>query len=152
MPAVSTLPCPDCGDPAEVAPLAEVAMEERDVLVRIQGLVRTTCPRGHRSVGPVDAGARATAVVHDLLLTAGTRGLLRRHPVCGQCGADLVLLPRVTDTPVPMELDGRVVTPIVEAPMSRCPDCGREQLTGETAERVDRVLAAAVASADEPAP
>lgn len=127
-------------------------MAEADVVVRIQGLVRTTCPRGHRSVGPVDAGPRATTVVHDLLLTADTRGLVRRHPVCGQCGADLVLLPRVTDTPVPMELDGRVVTPVVEAPMSRCSDCGREQLTPETAARVDRALAAAVASADEPGP
>ena len=136
--------CPTCGAPTEVEPLPEVAMQEADVVVRVQGLVRLRCERGHLEVGPVDVGERLVAELGRMLLTARTRGVVRRRRVCGACDTDLRLLPRHTDTPVPTELDGRVVTPIVEAPMARCPACGREQLGTDTAARVDRVLLAAV--------
>lgn len=124
-------------------------MQEEDVVVRVQGLVRVHCSHDHRTVVPVDVGPRLAGEVDTMLLTAGTRGLLSRRAVCGDCGTDLTLLPRVTDTPVPTDLDGHVVTPVVEAPMTRCPGCGREQLGRGTARRVARVLRAAVRTADE---
>lgn len=124
-------------------------MQEGDVLVRVQGLVRVHCDHGHRAVGPAEVGPRLAAEVEAMLLTAHRRGLVRRRQVCGDCGTALTLLPRVTDTPVPMALDGHVVTPVVEAPMTRCPGCGREQLGRRTADRVRRVLLAAVRHADE---
>lgn len=122
-------------------------MQEADVVVRVQGLVRLDCAHGHAQVAPADVGPRLVAEVRTMLLVAERRGVLRRREVCGQCGADLTLPPRHTDTPVPTELDGRVVTPIVEAPMARCPACGLEQLSPDTADRVDRVLQAAVRDA-----
>lgn len=142
---MTTLDCPRCGAPSnEVVPLPEVAGQEADVVVRVRGLVRVHCSRGHREVGPVDVASRLVAELGAMLLTARRRGWVRRRHACGACGAGLDLLPRHTDTPVPADLDGRVVTPIVEAPMSRCPACGREQLLPATAERVDRVLRTAV--------
>lgn len=141
------LTCPRCGDVAtEVVPVPEAAMQEADVVVRVQGLVRVRCPQGHVEVGPVDVADRLVSELGVMLLTAARRGRIRRRHVCGACETPLTLLPRHTDTPVPADLDGRVVTPIVEAPMTRCPACGREQLLPATAERVDRVLHAAVDS------
>lgn len=146
---MTSLACPRCGAPStEVVPLPEVARQEADVVVRVQGLVRVHCPHGHTAVGPVDAARRLADELRSMLLTARRRGWVRRRHTCGACEGDLTLLPRHTDTPVPADLDGRVVTPIVEAPMSRCPACGREQLLPATAERVDRVLRAAVDAGD----
>lgn len=143
-----TLACPRCGDTGtEVVPLPEVAMQEADVVVRVQGLVRVRCPQGHEQVGPTGVADRLVSELRAMLLTATRRGRVRRHHVCGACATPLTLLPRHTDTPVPADLDGRVVTPIVEAPMTRCPACGREQLLPATTERIDRVLHAAVDSA-----
>lgn len=122
-------------------------MQEADIVVRVQGLVRLDCAHGHTGVGPADVGPRLVAEVRTMLLVAERRGVLRRREVCGHCGVELTLLPRHTDTPVPTDLDGRVVTPIVEAPMARCPACGLEQLAPDTADRVDRVLQAAVRGA-----
>lgn len=148
-PAAPRAACPTCGAPAEATPLPEVAMREADVVVRVRGLVRLRCERGHLDVGPVDVGDRLVAELGRMLLAARTRGVVRRREVCGACATDLRLPPRHTDTPVPTELDGRVVTPIVEAPMTRCPACGREQLGADTAARVDRVLVAAVRGATD---
>lgn len=117
-------------------------MQEADVVVRVQGLVRLDCAHGHTGVGPADVGSRLVAEVRTMLLVAERRGVLRRREVCGHCGVELTLLPRHTDTPVPTDLDGRVVTT-----MARCPACGLEQLGPDTADRVDRVLQAAVRGA-----
>ena len=136
--------CPDCDRPADARLLPEQAMASDDLVLRVAGLALTTCADGHHAVLPVDVVARATDEVRARLLEAAPSRLLRRHARCGACGDDLVLPPRHTDTPVPMDLDGQVVTVVVEAPMARCPACGREQLLPGTGDRVRSVLQAVV--------
>lgn len=139
--------CPACGHPATVDAVGEVAMADDGVTVSVQGLAVSRCGDGHVTVRPDGAAERLSSEVGTRLLVAERRGLVRRRDHCGACGAVLVLPPRVTDTPVPTDLDGQVVTPIVEAPMTRCPDCGLEQLPPDVADRVDGLLRACVEEA-----
>lgn len=139
--------CPTCSEPVSATPAAEQAVATGPLTVRVTGLVVATCPGGHRHVLPHDAAARTAAGVRQALLAARAGGLLRRRDRCGDCGADLVLPPRHTDTPVPIELDGHVLTVVVEAPMARCPDCGREQLPPDVMTGVAPALQAAVRAA-----
>lgn len=139
--------CPACGHPATVEPVGEVAMADDEVTVSVQGLAVSRCEDGHVMVRPDGAAERLSDEVGTRLLVAERHGLVRRRDHCGACGAGLVLPARVTDTPVPTDLDGQVVTPIVEAPMARCPDCGLEQLPPDVADRVERLLRACVEDA-----
>lgn len=134
--------CPVCGRPAEATLLPEQPMASGELVLRVAGLAVAACPDDHRTLLPVDLAARATAEVRARLLEAAPSRLWRRHPRCAACGDDLVLPPRRTDTPVPMDLDGQVVTVVVEADMARCPACGREQLLPGTGDRVGPVLEA----------
>lgn len=139
--------CSVCGRPATVEAIGEVAVADGDVTVSVQGLAVSRCGDGHVTVRPDGAAERLSNEVGTRLLVAERRGLVRRRDHCGACGALLVLPSRVTDTPVPTDLDGQVVTPIVEAPMARCPDCGLEQLPPDVADRVDRLLRACIEEA-----
>lgn len=139
--------CPRCGEPAELEELPETAMQAGDVTVRVAGLARSRCPAGHEELLPRDAATAATEAVADSLLAARTRGVVRRREVCGACDAELVLLPVLTERAVPVDVDGRVLTIAVGAPMPRCPDCGREQLTPPAAAAVGDVVVAAVEAA-----
>lgn len=143
----ASLVCARCGAPAEAAAVPEVALESGDVLVRVRGLANATCANGHDDLLPQDADEQLVAAVHEHLLVAVTRGVVRRRDACGACGAELVLPPRRTDTPVPFDVDGQVVTVVVDAPMARCPTCGLEQLQAGVASRVEDVMRACVEDA-----
>lgn len=142
-----TIPCPRCDEPATVADCAEAAVQSGDATVRVQGLARATCPAGHVTMLPPDAAAHANAKVDEMLLVSTTRGLVRRREVCGACEGTLALPPRNSDRPVSLDVDGRVLTVIVESPMVRCPDCGREQLPLHVGAALPDLLTAAVAQA-----
>lgn len=120
--------CPTCGATVTLEPAPEQAVTAGALTLRVTGLRAAVCPQGHRHVVPVDAAARSADHVGAMLLSARTTGVLRRRTRCGECDAELVLPPRRTDTPVPADLDGHVVTVVVDAPMARCPACGLEQL------------------------
>lgn len=145
-----TVPCPRCGEPAEVTNCPEAAVQAGDATVRIQGLARATCPAGHATTLPPDAAAHAGAKVDEMLLVSTTRGLVRRREVCGACEGALDLPPRNSYRPVSLDVDGRVLTVIVESPMVRCPDCGREQLPVHVGAALAELLTAAVAQAGTP--
>ena len=139
--------CPRCGEPSELEEVAETAMQAGDVTVRVAGLAWSRCVAGHDALVPRGAATAATEAVSDRLLAARTRGVVRRREVCGACDAELVLLPVHTERAVPVDVDGRVLTITVGAPMPRCPDCGREQLSAAAAAVVDDVVEAAVGAA-----
>ncbi len=143
-----TVPCPRCGLPADVVERPEAAMQAGDTTVRVQGLAAVRCPAGHASALPVDATPRAIASVAEMLLVSRVRGVVRRRAVCGACEADLTLPARTSDRPVSLDVDGRVLTLVVECPMVRCPDCGREQLPAYVGEALPDLVAATVASAE----
>lgn len=136
--------CTSCGQPVQAAVVPEQAMGTGDLVLRATGLRLVACPAGHREVRPSDVAERASSEVRSRLLEARPARLLGRHPRCGDCRTELVLPPRDTDTPVPMDLDGQVVTVVVEAAMARCPACGREQLLPGTGARVRPILEAVV--------
>lgn len=146
-----TVSCLRCDEPAEVADRPEAAMQAGDTTVRVQGLAAARCRAGHATTLPVDAAAHAIAKVDEMLLVSLTRGLVRRREVCGACEGDLVLPPRNSYRPVSVDVDGRVLTIIVESPMVRCPDCGREQLPVHVGEALPGLLTAAVDQAGRPA-
>ncbi len=116
--------------------------------MRVQGLAAARCPAGHTSGLPVEATPRAVDKVAEMLLVSGTRGVVRRRAVCGACEADLTLPARHSDRPVSLDVDGRVLTLVVECPMVRCPDCGREQLPAHVGEALPDLIAAAVDSGE----
>lgn len=145
-----SIPCPRCGEPAEIADCPEAAVGAGDTTVRILGLARATCPAGHTTTLPAEAAAHASAEVDEMLLVSVTRGLVRRREVCGVCEGELALPPRNSHRPVPLDVDGRVLTVIVESPMVRCPDCGREQLPVHVGAALPDLLTAAVAQAGAP--
>jgi hypothetical protein len=144
---MTTLPCPTCDRPAEVAEVAESAMQSGDVVVRVAGLAVATCSAGHRHRLPQGAVDAALAAVAEQLQVTRTRGLLSRRDMCGDCGADLRLPAWHSERPVPFDVDGRVLTVHVRAPMVRCPECAREQLTAAPARVLPDILAAAVEAA-----
>lgn len=145
-----SIPCPRCGEPAEVTDRPEAAVGAGDTTVRIQGLARATCPAGHATTLPAEAATHASAKVDEMLLVSHVRGLVRRREVCGDCEADLGLPPRNSHRPVSLDVDGRVLTVIVESPMVRCPDCGREQLPVHVGAALPDLVTAAVAQASAP--
>lgn len=136
--------CPRCGRPTEVTEAAESAMQADDVVVRVAGLARATCDAGHVTLLPASAAPAAQAAVDHQLQVARERGVVRRRRACGDCGATLVLPAWRSERPVPVDVDGRVLTICVQAAMVRCPDCAREQLTPAAAAVLPSVLAAAV--------
>lgn len=139
--------CPVCGTPAELVALRDAPMGAGQVVVRVSGLARATCGAGHATIVPAGATEALLLAVATQLPTAAVRGLVRRQPVCHDCGEALVLPPRRTERAVPEDVGGHVVTAHVEAPVLRCPACAREQLTPEAAAGVPSVLAAAVEAA-----
>lgn len=142
-----TISCPRCGERAEVVDCPEAAVQAGDTTVRVHGLALAHCPAGHTTTLPVDAAAHAVAKVDEMLLVSATRGLVRRREVCGACQGELVLPPRTSHRPVSLDVDGRVLTVIVESPMVRCPDCGREQLPVHVGTAIPDLLTAAVSRA-----
>lgn len=149
-PPTAAVTCPQCGDPVDVSPAGESSRQVDDIVVRITGLATARCPRGHATTWPSGIAARVVQEVRDRLLRAAVRGRgRRRRAVCGACHTDLALLPRHTDTPVPFDHDGQVITVIVEAPMVRCGACGLEQLPKHVAAMVDQATAAALTAAAE---
>lgn len=144
---MSDLACPVCGAPAEQVALRDAPMGAGEVVVRVSGLVRATCRSGHTTVVPTGAVEALLGAVGTQLPAAGTRGVVRRRPVCHDCGEELVLPSRRAERAVPEDVDGQVVTAHVDAPLLRCPACAREQLTPEAAAAVPSVLAAAVEAA-----
>lgn len=147
---MTAVACPRCGRPAQVDAITERAMQADEVVVRVAGLARATCEAGHTTVVPATAPSRAQAAVQDQLQTARTRGVIRRRDVCGDCGGELVLPAWRSERVVPLDVDGRVLTITVRAPMRRCPDCAREQLTPAAAAVVASVVAAAIDEAVVP--
>lgn len=141
---MTTTACPGCGAAATVTEVPEAAVGADDLVVRVQGLARAACPAGHLHVLPHDAADRAIVEIGERLVSAGTRGVLRRREVCGFCRAGLDLPPRPSHRPVPVPVDDRVLTVVVEAPMVRCPACGRDQLTATAGGAVAGLVRAAV--------
>lgn len=131
--------CEVCGA-ALTARQVEAVATVGPLTVELAPVEVAACPEGHTvvrlSVADVVDGVRGQ-------VTVARRRRLARSDRCGQCQADLVMPARGTQTPVPIVVDGQVVTVLLECPMVRCPDCGREQVPSE----VDRVLDRAVASA-----
>lgn len=127
-------------------------MASGEVTVRLLGLGLLVCAERHRTVWPDGFATEAAQALDDMLLVSARRGVARRRDHCGSCGSELTLYPRHTDTPVPVDTGHHVVTIVVEAPMHRCPSCGREQLDQDARAAVRGALDAAVtrATADEP--
>ena len=144
---MTTIACPRCDEAATITELGEAAMQAGDVVLRIAGLADATCPTGHLTRLPRDAGAVVRGAVDEQLLHAERRGVVRRREVCGDCGADLVLPPTRTERAVPVDVAGRVLTIVVGGPMVRCPDCAREQLPIAVAEALPGLVDATVEAA-----
>lgn len=141
--------CHVCGTPAGLELVGEGAAAQGDVTVRLSPVPILRCGRGHAMVltGVTDQVTDEIAIQ----LLAARQRRLRRGEVCGSCDAALILPPRRTETPVPVEVAGGVVTAVLESPMVRCPVCGREQMPAGVARVVgDVVTAAARLALDRP--
>lgn len=139
-------PCPQCGASTVTRALPAAPHAAGPVEVEVRGLLQATCDAGHPYGRPTDPIAACRRAITDQVLHAD-RGGLRRRDTCGPCGASLDLPPRTTDVPVPFDADGVVVTVVLRAPMVRCPACGEQQVTRETAGLIDRALQASIEAA-----
>ena len=133
--------CRECGQSVEVR--AVQAWHGTDALtVTLEPVTVTVCAQGHMVVG-LDAAVVTPRVREQV--TVARRRRLGRTDRCGACEADLVMPGRGTQTPVPVVVDGEVVTVLLECVMVRCPDCGREQVPSRVDADLEEVVAAALA-------
>ncbi|MBY5163181.1 hypothetical protein [Salsipaludibacter albus] len=113
------------------------------VVLRLEGVGVEVCDDGHVTVVDDGLADHLVASLRGQLLVAGRRRLLRRD-TCGNCGEDLALPPRTTETPVVDDDGPTVVTLVPVAPMVRCSACGREQYVAAVADRLEALVPRAV--------
>jgi predicted RNA-binding Zn-ribbon protein involved in translation (DUF1610 family) len=143
---MTTDPCPQCGAPTRLRARSGPPHAAGPVEVEVRGLLVSSCDAGHAHDRPAEPLSACRRAIADQVLHAG-RGGLRRRDACGACGAHLTLPPRTTEVPVPFDADGVVVTVVLRAPLARCPACGEQQVTRETAGLIDRALQASIDAA-----
>ena len=124
--------CPGCqaGAPVELRGPSEVTVGT--VAVLLERTPAVTCPQGHDAVPPdvVDAAMRATETA-----VARARSRFLRDDVCGNCGSGLTMPVRRTTRAVTVEPEATsILTLHFDLPMSRCPNCGLDQLPSRSQE------------------
>ncbi len=132
--------CPACGEtgpvglrgPLEVMPGTVSAVLERRPVV--------DCGAGHERP-PASARPAADEAIARAIPRARQRRL--RREVCDSCGAALTMPVRRTVRPVSVEApDLPVLTVQIDLPMTRCPDCGRDQVPGRSQPDLDALAPA----------
>ncbi len=114
-------------------------LERRPVLV---------CPSDHVRAAPGGSDAAVTAVEAQL---PHARGRWRRRDACGSCDAALDLPVRRTRRSITVGHAGLAVHTLhLDVPMTRCGDCGTDQLPTRSRSDLHGVVAAAYRP-DEPA-
>jgi hypothetical protein len=135
-----TVQCPICDEAGEVVlgPGAEVtvgtvaaALERRPVVA---------CPHRHVATPPECSGAAMDAA-EAALPRARARWL--RDDRCRACGATLHMPVRRTERAITVTTDGvPPVTIRLDLPLTRCPDCGLEQVPSRSQEDLVVVIPA----------
>lgn len=142
--------CPVCDRPTTTTRVPESAAAVGPVTARLLGLPTRRCEAGHVHVDDGHVDAIVARAARDA--PAATTTLVRRRERCASCEAELVLPPRHSEKPVPAPIGDVVVTVLLEAPWSRCAECGTEQLApGIGDDRRDAAIRAAAHHATEAA-
>jgi hypothetical protein len=140
---MTAVTCPACGEEAVVRRI-QASHAANLLTVTLEPVTVTACPRGHMAVRP--AATDVSSRVREQM-TVARRRRLGRADRCGECEADLVMPARDTQTPVPVVIDDEVVTVLLECPMVRCAECGREQVPSQVDALLEDVVTAALAGA-----
>lgn len=145
--------CPRCSSPVELKALDRLSGEDKPLALRIEGMPAMKCAKGH-----------ATPVNRDFMLwliqelkeraaglPAGSeKGMLMKKYLCGACGAELSAPAGRSAFPFQLAFEG---TPAfraeIELPLSKCPQCGKEQL--RSARDAQRHMAAAIVAINDAA-
>jgi len=140
--------CPVCDIDTEVAlgPPREVTVGTIGAAVERRPLVR--CPDGHDAT-PADVVGAAMDAVDAAVPRARSR--LLRAEVCRSCGSALSMPVRRTARTVTVE-DPRmpIVTLHLDLPMTRCGECGVDQVPSRSHEDLTVVIPALFASPEQP--
>lgn len=134
--------CPACGRPGRVElgqPRQVTSGSIAGVLERVP-VVR--CDSGHREPGLSTRATVAEVLRRCRDAIPHARSRLLRGDTCSACGARLLMPVRRTERVV--TLDGIDDLPVMtlrfDVPMTRCPDCGVDQLPTRSQEHLDDVV------------
>lgn len=142
-----TLPCPACGVHGEIVLRGSRQATVGTVAVQLERRAVVACPSDHE-MAPGDAVDAAMAATDAAVPRARKR--LGRPERCGQCRAPLTMPVRRAERVVTVE---RAPVPVLtlhfDLPLTRCPDCGVDQLPTRSQE--DLVVSVpAVFTAEQP--
>ncbi|MFP4634906.1 MAG: hypothetical protein ACLFRD_03510 [Nitriliruptoraceae bacterium] len=129
--------CPRCGQPGQIELHDPVELTLGTVAVLLERRPLLTCRSGHQLVPAAAHEAAATAIA-----TAVPRSRLRwpRRERCGVCDGRLTMPVRRTVRPVSVESgELPVLTIHLDLPMTRCPDCGVDQVPARSHGDVDAI-------------
>lgn len=129
--------CPRCGQPGHIELRDPVEHTLDTVAVLLERRPVLVCRSGHE-LTPAAAHAAAAAAIATAVPRSRSRWL--RHERCGVCGAQLTMPVRRTVRPVSVESDELpVLTLHLDLPMTRCPECGVDQVPARSHSDVDAI-------------
>lgn len=140
--------CPACGETGSVLLRGPIELTLGTVAGALERRPVVDCGAGHERP-PASAGPAAVQAVRRAVPRARRRRL--RRETCSDCGAALVMPVRRTVRPVSIEAPQLpVLTLQLDLPMTRCPDCGRDQLPARSQADLDALAEALFADDGRP--
>jgi hypothetical protein len=136
----STARCPICDEPGEVVLGPAAAVTVGTVAATLERRPVVACPQRHGGTPTACSGAAMESAEASL---ARARARWLRDDRCRGCGATLAMPVRRTHRAVPVDAPGLPpVTIHLDLPMTRCPDCGLDQVPSRSQEDLVVVIPA----------
>lgn len=136
--------CPVCGEPGSLERAGPAAVTVGTVAAATEQRPVVACPHAHAASPPEVVGAAMDAAEASI---PRARSRLLRGDACSGCGTALTMPVRRTERNVTVEAAGwPPFTLRFDLPVTRCPDCGREQVPSRSQEDLVVVVPALFAA------
>jgi hypothetical protein len=124
--------CPVCGEPGSLELAGAAAVTVGTVAAALEHRPVVACPHDHAASPPEVVGAAMEAAEAGIIRA---RSRLLRGDACRGCGSPLTMPVRRTERSVTVEAAGAApFTLRFDLPVTRCPDCGLEQVPSRSQE------------------
>ena len=132
--------CPACGETGPVVLRGPLELTIGTVAAVLERRPVVACRTGHE-LPPAVARTATEQAIERAVARARQRRL--RREACVDCGAALLMPVRRTVRPVSIEAPPLpVLTLQLDLPMTRCPDCGRDQVPSRSQADLDAIAGA----------
>jgi hypothetical protein len=137
--------CPVCDAEGPLVLAGPATVTVGTVAAAVEARPVVACPDAHGATPPEAAGAAMEAAEAGI---PRARSRLLRTDACRRCGAALSMPVRRTERAVTVEATGlRPFTLRLDVPVTRCPDCGLDQVPSRSQEDLVVVVPALFAGA-----